>query len=51
MNPEVAEAIVILNILLSFCASLAFFLAGDWKHGLYWALGGAIGGVATFLLA
>lgn len=44
------DRIAFLNVLLSLGAALGFFCAADWRRGLYFSLGAAITGVATWLI-
>jgi hypothetical protein len=44
------DRIALLNVLLSLGASVGFLFANDWRRSLYFVLGAAITGVATWVI-
>lgn len=49
MNPlNWGKALAIAMIILSVGASIGYFIAGDWKRGLYWLFAAGITSTVTF---
>lgn len=44
-----AAILVYLIVVESYAASAVYFCQRDWKHGVYWLLGGSISFISTVL--